>query len=103
MTISEHRQITIDGREVAYPPPRPVTLTDAQRAILGAARAAGEITTRFAGEVMHGARGWCREDEGGSRSCCRASTRDGYRALARLERRGLVTHVARGRWEPSAD
>ena len=96
-------QLTVDGREVKHPPPRPTILTDRQRAVLEDLRRNDGISTRLAGEVVHVVRGWCPQQAvrtDGS-TCCERSTADGHKVLARLTELGLARHVGRGAWRPT--
>lgn len=94
--MSEPMQLTIDGREVPMSGLRPAPLTVAQREILRAMRTTGTIRPLNAGRIMHAHR------EHGCWYCstgvCKHASSDGWSALRRLERRGLVKHPDRGRW-----
>lgn len=70
-------QLTFSGGSVSHPAPAPVRLTERQRDLMRVLRFRGEITTAGADLFFI----------------------DGGGALRRLERLGLVCHVARGRWE----
>ena len=100
------QQITIEGELVAHPVPTPAPLSGSQRAILRTIRALGELRSSEAGLMMHGARGWCAPFHApyaptpDRLGCCEYGATDGAAAMRRLERRGLVERVGRGRWVP---
>jgi hypothetical protein len=94
-------QLTIDGGEVPYPPPRPRPLTASQREIIRWTKAHGEIRSSEAGSAVHAwrTRGTCgRPLAIECLGCCEHAASDGYGACKRLERRGLLRHAGRGRW-----
>ena len=95
-------QLTIDGREVAsVRPPRP--LTERQREVLRFIRQRGLVRPFEVGVMMHAGR---RHPYGfilakpRAKACCQYASSDGYDALRRLERRGLVRREGRGQWVP---
>lgn len=104
-------QLTVDGREVDASVAPVLALNDRQREVLRYVRAKGEVRSYEIGVMMHAGReGGCRhvgysDGPGWHLACCRYACDDGLEALHRLERRGLVFRVARGRWRavPGAD
>lgn len=82
-------QLTLDGREVDRPA-RPRPLTDRQREVLRYVRAHGIVRPLDVGRMVHAGRSQAPSPP--------YYSSDGYDALRRLERRGLVTRQARGRW-----
>jgi hypothetical protein len=89
-------QLTIDGREVEVP--RIYPLSNRQRELLRFIRSHGVVRPIQVGMLMH---------RGRANPCllcllhgtpCQYASSDGYDALARLARRGLVMRIQRGRW-----
>ena len=78
-------QLGLDGRETAHPMPKPRPLSERQRDVLRYMRRHELVRPRDVGLVMSAGRE-------------RWASNDGYSALKRLERRGLVEHVERGKW-----
>lgn len=99
-------QLTIDGREVPYPIPRPRPLSAAQRDIMRWARANGSIRSSEAGVAVHVHRAergyYCgRPYKMKELGCCEWAASDGYAACRRLAARGLLRRVHRGLWVPA--
>lgn len=103
-------QIDIDGREVPIARTRPAKLSPAQREILRTLYRDGSIRAVYAGRLVHAFRvgeaqdvhrfyEWTGDGRRGL-GCCKYASADGSDALRRLLKRGLVSHPARGRWEP---
>lgn len=84
-------QLGFDGSETTHPVRRPRRLTDRQRELVSYMRARGVVSPREVGVLMHAGRTTIA-------SKLRYASSDGYDALRRLERRGLVERIARGRW-----
>lgn len=97
-------QLALDGTEVPYPMRPPTPLSERQRQILAFIRLHGVVRPVEIGMLMHQGRerpcvvllDFRRMRVG----CCRHASSDGVDALRRLERRGLVRHIARGQWVP---
>lgn len=104
------KQLTIDGGEVEH-----TSLAKASRPFGGRQRAVlrqlgyqRELRTVEAGVVVHRDRGKCGLGKRGhlqSRGigCCAYCHADGLAVLHRLEKRGVVAHVARGKWRRISD
>jgi len=96
-------QLTLDGCEVELPLRRP-RLTDRQREVLRFVRAVDYVRPWRVGVMMHAGRasGPTKRHPIAvlltGRPCCRYASSDGFDALRRLERRGLVERRARGQW-----
>jgi len=95
-------QLGLDGTEVPLPLHHPRALTDRQRELVAWMRLRGEVRPIEVGVLMHQGRevpcvvrlDFRRRAVG----CCEHASSDGVDALQRLERRGLVERVQRGRW-----
>lgn len=85
-------QLGLDGTETTHPVTRPQRLTERQRELVAYMRARGVVRPREIGVLMHAGRTTIA-------SKLQHASSDGYDALRRLERRGLVEHVARGAWK----
>lgn len=98
------KQLTLDGREVDLTKaPRP--LNESQREILRVARSAGAIRPVNAGRIVHAHRALRyvglhadRRSSARQLGCCRFAASDGWDALERLRKRGLVRNPSRGLW-----
>lgn len=96
------KQLTLDGREVDLTKaPRP--LNESQREILRVARSAGAIRPVNAGRIVHAHRTGPPAELHAVRpstrsACCRFASSDGWDALQRLRKRGLVRNPSRGLW-----
>jgi hypothetical protein len=91
----------LDGRETPLPVRRPTPLSRRQREVLAYVRATYPVRPLDVGRVMHAGRERaCLECVAFGRHCRHASS-DGYDALRRLERRGLVVRERRGAWSPT--
>jgi len=95
-------QLGLDGRETPHPVRRPQPLTQRQREVLAYVRATFPVRPVDVGKLMHAGR------ERACSTCsllglhCRHASSDGYDALRRLERRGLVVRERRGMWCPTS-
>lgn len=85
-------QLTLDGREVERPR-RPRPLSHRQRELLRYIRQHGVVRPVEIGLLMHAGR-----PSPSSVLDRRYASSDGWDALRRLERRGLVERQARGQW-----
>jgi hypothetical protein len=85
-------QLGLDGRETPYPVRVPRPLSDMQREVMLFVLTFAPVRPRDVGQIMHAARGAMPKPK--------HYAADGWSALRRLERRGLVQRVARGKWEP---
>lgn len=104
------KQLTIDGQEVEY-----VSLVKRgrpfgarQRAVLRQLGFQRELRTVEAGVEVHRDRGRCGLGKKGhlqSRGigCCAYCHADGLAVMLRLEKRGVVSHVGRGKWRRLSD
>ena len=86
-------QLALDGAHTTHPTPRPRALTQRQRAVVSLLRAHRHVRPFEVGMLMRSLRATPPR-----RGAQRHISSDGFDALRRLERRGLVEHVARGRW-----
>lgn len=86
------RQLGLDGAETSHPI-RMRPLTQRQREIVAYMRAVGVVRPSDVGAMMRAGRSVPPR-----RGAGRHVSSDGVDALRRLERRGLVVHVTRGRW-----
>jgi hypothetical protein len=85
-------QLALDGSETTHPVRRPRRLTERQRELVAYMRQSGVVCPREIGVLMHAGRTSIA-------SKLRYASSDGYDALRRLERRGLVKRLKRGRWQ----
>lgn len=100
------KQLTFDGREVDLARQSIVRpLNECQREILRVLRSAGSIRPVNAGFIVHAHRVGehaekhaARPRPSPSHGCCHFASSDGWLALRRLERRGLVRNPSRGLW-----
>lgn len=93
-------QLTIEGREVPHPVPRPnraqnPPLTEFQRAILAVIQDEGFVTSTRAGVILHKLRGSCgfgQKPHPGpdAEACCGYASSDGSDACKRLAKRGYL-------------
>jgi hypothetical protein len=94
-------QIGLDGHETPHPVRRPTPLSRRQREVLAYVRVTYPVRPLDVGKLMHAGRDRpCRECTRMGLHCRHASS-DGYDALRRLERRGLVVRERRGFWCPT--
>lgn len=84
-------QLGLDGHEQPHPVRAPKPLTDRQRELVRYMREHGVVRPREIGVLMHAGRRSIA-------SKLQHASSDGCDALRRLERRGLVERVERGRW-----
>ena len=85
-------QLGLDGSETTHPVRHPRPLTERQRELVAFIRLQGVVSPREVGVIMHAG----RTSIAGK---LRFASSDGYDALHRLERRGLVERITRGRWQ----
>lgn len=90
-------QLGLDGRESLHPVRRVRPLTDRQREVLRFVRSTVYVRPVEVGRVMRAGRVTAPR-----RGAERHVSSDGVDALERLERRGLVEHVARGCWRATS-
>lgn len=94
-------QLGLDGRETPHPVRTPRPLSRRQREVLAYVRATFPVRPLDVGRMMHAGRERpCSECTKRGLHCRHASS-DGYDALRRLERRGLVVRESRGLWDPA--
>jgi hypothetical protein len=86
-------QLGLDGAETPYPTRMPRPLSERQRELVAWMRAVGDVRPLDVGQLMHAGRTTPLR-----LGAARHVSSDGVDALRRLERRGLVERVARGRW-----
>lgn len=93
------RQLALDGREVPYPQ-RVYPLTSRQRQVLLYMRQRRDVRPVDVGRLMHASRDVepCAYTPFQPGACCEYAASDGWDALHRLEKRGLVERVGRGQW-----
>jgi hypothetical protein len=85
-------QLGFDGSETPHPVRhKSARLTDRQREVIAYMRAQGIVAPREIGVLMHAG----RTSIAGK---LHYASSDGYDALRRLERRGLVCRLQRGAW-----
>lgn len=92
-------QLTLDGQRKEYPLVSVPWLTEMQRAILFYVRTRESVRSYEIGMLYHRARPSGCVGGGKGKACCDWAAPDGWRAMSRLERRGLVVHIGRGRWQ----
>lgn len=85
-------QLGLDGSETTHPLRAGRPLTPRQRELVTYMRAHGIVRPREIGVLMHAGRTSIATK-------LEHASSDGCDALRRLERRGLVERVARGRWQ----
>src|SRR4051812_19009097 len=85
-------QLGLDGSETTHPLRFARPLTERQRELVAYMRAHGVVRSREIGVLMHAGRSSIATK-------LQHASSDGCDALRRLERRGLVERVSRGRWQ----
>jgi hypothetical protein len=90
--VSANVQLGLDGRETAHPVTHPQPLTERQRELVRYIRLHGVVRPIEIGRLMHDGR------PTPPRGAERHASSDGVDALKRLEARGLVERVKRGKW-----
>jgi hypothetical protein len=91
--VSAPVQLGLDGRETAHPVTRPRPLTERQRELVRYIRLHDVVRPIDVGRLMHDGRTTPLR-----RGAERHASSDGVDALKRLEARGLVERVERGKW-----